>query len=163
STPDWDAARSDLATVRRRYDEDARMTNQEELVDYLRWVTTDLHETRARLRGLEEREREPIAIVAMACRLPGGLRSPEDLWRLLVAGRPAPGRTGATRRRMRSGAGRRRDGDVPAGGPRRALPARRAGRRRPLQGVRRGGRRRGLERGRGRAAAGAALRCPAGG
>ncbi|WP_159037097.1 type I polyketide synthase, partial [Streptomyces specialis] len=29
---------------------------------------------------------EPIAIVAMSCRLPGGVRTPEDLWRLLTAG-----------------------------------------------------------------------------
>src|SRR5262249_44682056 len=29
---------------------------------------------------------EPIAIVAMSCRYPGGVSSPEDLWRLLVAG-----------------------------------------------------------------------------
>ncbi|RSM75236.1 beta-ketoacyl synthase [Amycolatopsis sp. WAC 01375] len=28
---------------------------------------------------------EPIAIVAMACRFPGGVRSPEDLWRILAA------------------------------------------------------------------------------
>ena len=29
---------------------------------------------------------EPIAIIAMACRYPGGVSSPEDLWRLLEAG-----------------------------------------------------------------------------
>ncbi|MGW0885981.1 SDR family NAD(P)-dependent oxidoreductase, partial [Streptomyces sp. NPDC002671] len=34
-------------------------------------------------------DQEPIAIVAMSCRLPGGVRSPEELWELLTEGRDA--------------------------------------------------------------------------
>ncbi|MGW2635307.1 type I polyketide synthase, partial [Streptomyces chattanoogensis] len=63
------------------------MPNDKKLVDYLKWVTNDLHQTRQRLREVESAKQEPIAIVGMSCRLPGGVRSPEEFWELLKDGR----------------------------------------------------------------------------
>ncbi|MEU6479267.1 SDR family NAD(P)-dependent oxidoreductase [Streptomyces sp. NPDC047017] len=63
------------------------MADEKQLVDTLKRVAADLHDTRRRLREAEEREHEPIAIVGMACRFPGGVTSPEDLWAMLDAGR----------------------------------------------------------------------------
>ena len=40
----------------------------------------------ARLEQAEAARREPIAIVGMACRLPGGVEGPEGFWDLLVKG-----------------------------------------------------------------------------
>nr|WP_329956167.1 polyketide synthase [Catenulispora pinistramenti] len=62
------------------------MTDEEKLRDYLKQVTAKLRQTRQRLREEKERAAEPIAIVSMGCRYPGGVRSPEDLWQLLSAG-----------------------------------------------------------------------------
>ncbi|WP_460062338.1 SDR family NAD(P)-dependent oxidoreductase [Streptomyces sp. YKOK-I1] len=63
--------------------------SEDRLRDYLKRVTADLHRTTSRLRELETKDREPIAIVSMACRYPGDVRTPEDLWRLVDDGTDA--------------------------------------------------------------------------
>ncbi|MDI5963008.1 SDR family NAD(P)-dependent oxidoreductase [Streptomyces sp. SL54] len=65
------------------------MSDEEKILGYLKKVTADLHQTRQRLREVEARGREPIALVAMGCRFPGGVSDPEDLWRLLRSGQDA--------------------------------------------------------------------------
>ncbi|MER8262544.1 type I polyketide synthase, partial [Streptomyces albidoflavus] len=67
------------------------MRTDDKVVDYLKKVTADLRRARQRVRELEAVDHEPIAIVSMSCRFPGGVRTPEDLWQLLADGTDAVG------------------------------------------------------------------------
>ncbi|RZS32689.1 acyl transferase domain-containing protein [Herbihabitans rhizosphaerae] len=62
------------------------MTNEDKLLGYLKKVTAELHQTKQRLREVEQGAQEPIAIVGMGCRFPGGVSTPEEYWQLVEDG-----------------------------------------------------------------------------
>ncbi|HYO56083.1 SDR family NAD(P)-dependent oxidoreductase, partial [Archangium sp.] len=71
---------------------------KDELKQRLARAVMAMQKMQARIDALERTRTEPIAIIGMGCRFPGGADTPEAYWKLLVAGTDAVRREPASRR-----------------------------------------------------------------
>ena len=63
------------------------MSDKPKASDTLKRAFLAVERAKSRVRELEEQRSEAIAIVSMACRYPGDVTTPEELWELLDQGR----------------------------------------------------------------------------
>src|ERR1700722_196219 len=62
------------------------MITRDEIAAALRRSVKENQQLLAENAALRARSTEPIAVLSMACRLPGGVRTPDDMWRGLYEG-----------------------------------------------------------------------------
>jgi polyketide synthase 7 len=67
------------------------VVSNDDLLDNLRWVSAELRKAHQRERDLVDAAREPIAIVGVGCRFPGGVASRGELWDVVAEGRDLVG------------------------------------------------------------------------